>query len=470
MSETNNVSPEVRAQRRAVIFIILLASFLPSFAGGALNVSIPVIGMEFQSGTASLGWILTAYSISAVSLMLPLGRLADLTSKRNVLITGLILFCVLHAVAIFVNSLPLLILLRVLQGVGSACLFATNQAILADAFPFEMRGRVLGMSVAAVYVGLSAGPVLGGLITRHLGWRGIFVFIAVGSAFAAAVAIAKLPKKARPPREESLVALLDGGGTALYMVGIIALMYGAMKITQNWWSYVILGIGIVLLVIFVLYEHHAKSPIVDMNMFKGNPNFLLSNLAALLNYGATFAVSYLLSIYLQMVKGIGPDISGIILITAPLMQAIVSPYAGRLSDKKSPFAIASFGMAMCTVSLISFIFVGSDSSLIHVILSLVVVGVGFGLFSSPNTNAIMSLAAPEHYGITASFVSTMRNVGQSLSMCAITIIMNVVIGRTPIDKATIPQITSSMRTAFIIFATVCAVGVFISMNRKAGKK
>ncbi|MDR0817459.1 MAG: MFS transporter [Clostridiales Family XIII bacterium] len=470
MSKNDQITTEERARRRAVIFVILLASFLPSFAGGALNVSIPVIGIEFHSSTASLGWILTAYSISAVSLMLPLGRLADLTSKRNVLIIGLVIFCVLHAVAIFVDSLPLLILLRVLQGVGSACMFATNQAILADAFPFEMRGRVLGMSVAAVYVGLSVGPVLGGLITRHLGWRWIFAFIAILAAVSAIVAIAKLPKKTLAPRTESLGTLIDSGGTILYMTGIIALMYGAMKITQNWWSYAILGLGVVLLVVFVLYEKGAKSPIVDMNMFKGNPNFLLSNLAALFNYGATFAVSYLLSIYLQMVKGIGPDISGIILITAPLMQAIVSPFAGRLSDKKSPFAIASFGMAMCTVALISFIFVGSDAALIHIILSLVVVGVGFGLFSSPNTNAIMSLAAPEHYGITASFVSTMRNVGQSLSMCAITVIMNVFIGRTPIDEATIPQITSSMRTAFIAFAIVCAVGVFISMNRKPADK
>jgi MFS family permease len=362
--------------------------------------------------------------------------------------------------------MPVLIALRVLQGAGSAGMFATNQAILADAFPAKMRGRVLGMSVSAVYVGLSLGPVIGGLLTHHLGWRWIFGLIGVAGISASVVAISKLPEKAKKPHEEKLTSLLDGGGTLLYMVGVLALMYGAMTIKQNWWSYVLLAVGVCLLVIFVLFENKAKSPLVDMNMFKGNPNYLLSNLAALLNYGATFAVSYLLSIYLQMVKGIPTDTAGIILICGPIMQAIVSPFAGRLSDKKSPFAIASIGMLLCTVSLVIFIFVNSDTALAMVIVSLLIIGVGFGLFSSPNTNAIMSLSTPEHYGITASFVSTMRTLGQNFSMCAITVIMNIYIGKTPLEDATIPQIESSMRTAFIFFSIVCAVGVFTSMNRK----
>jgi predicted MFS family arabinose efflux permease len=245
-------------------------------------------------------------------------------------------------------------------------------------------------------------------------------------------------------------------------------MYGFTIFSQNVFSYIILGAGIALLIIFIKIEMKTERPVIEIRLFR-SVNFLLSNLAALFNYGATFAVGYLLSIYLQMVKGYNADISGLILIAQPAMQAILSPIAGRLSDKRSPYKLASFGMALCAASLLSYVFMDADAPLWHILLNLTVVGIGFGFFSSPNTNAIMSGVSPQDYGVASSLLSTMRSMGQIASMAIITIIMNIRLRNTPIDMADKDSIVASMHNAFIVFAGICTVGVFISLNRKSDK-
>jgi EmrB/QacA subfamily drug resistance transporter len=458
------------AHTNAVVFVIVLTSFIPAVAGSILNVAIPAIGIEFSSPTKSLGWIVNAFTISVLVLMLPLGRLADLTNKRIILIVGLIIFGVMNAAAFFASSLEMVILLRVLQAVGAAAMFATSQAILVDAVPENKRGHALGMSVGAVYAGLAVGPLLGGFITHYLSWRWIFAFAGLLGIAAAIITLMMLPKKSISKQEGKLLPKLDLFGAALYMVGAFTLSYGFNAVSGEIWPFAVIAFGIALLVGFVIRENHAKMPLISMELFKGNMNFLLSNIAALLNYAATFAVTYLLSIYLQLVMGFKPDIAGLILIASPVVQTVVAIIAGRMSDKRSPFALSSFGMALCTAGLISFIFTGANTPLWHIILNLVCLGVGFGFFSSPNTNAIMSLSSPKDRGIVSSLIATMRNFGMAFSMCTITVITNASLGSTLIDEATTPLIVKMMRTSFIVFAALCVVGVFISMNRKGEKK
>jgi MFS family permease len=481
MSRNKKIDSAQGAHRRAVVFVIVLSSFLPSFAGSVVNVAVPVIGQEFHSSATALGWIVSSFIIATVAFMLPLGRLADLTSRRIILVAGLLLFSLMSGATFLVTDMPLLIVLRVVQGIGSAGMFATCQAILVDAVPKEERGKVLGMSIASVYIGLSAGPVLGGFITQHLGWRWIFVFVAVLGIVTAIAAIVKLPEKpsaeqlaGRNPELEQgaapkpgILSQLDGGGIALYMVAMTAIIYGFNTFLQNWQSYVILGAGVLLFIGFIVLETKVSTPLIKIAPFREQPRFLLSNLAALLNYSATFAVGYLLSIYLQLVKGFGADQAGLILITMPLIQAVITVFAGRMSDKRSPFLLASIGMALCAAGLVSFIFVGEGSTMVHILATLCIVGVGFGFFSSPNTNAIMSFAPPQDYGIVASLIGTMRQLGMSVSMCIITIIMNISLGATPIAEATKAGITHTMRISFIVFAVICVVGVFFSFQKKA---
>jgi EmrB/QacA subfamily drug resistance transporter len=462
------------AHVNAVVFVIVLTSFIPAIAGSILNVAIPAIGIGFGSSASSLGWIVNAFTIAVLVVMLPLGRLADLTSKRVILITGLFVFGGLNALACFSVSLEMVIALRVLQAFGAAAMFATSQAILVDTVPAHKRGRALGMSVASVYAGLAIGPLLGGVITQYMSWRWIFAFAGALGLITAFVTLVKLPKKpvsGQPERKREkgkLLSQMDIGGSALYMVGTGALAVGLNLVKPGvWWPFAVVLAGLALLVGFVLRENSAETPLISMELFKGKRNFLFSNIAALLNYAATFAVNYLLAIYLQLVMGFGADVAGLILVSCPVVQTVVSIIAGRLSDKKSPYMLASLGMSLCAAGLISFIFVGENTPLWHIILNLACLGVGFGFFSSPNTNAIMSLSEPKDRGIVSSLIATMRNFGMAFSMCAITIITNANLGATLIEDASPSLIVSVMRTAFIIFSALCVVGALISSNRKS---
>jgi MFS family permease len=451
-----------------VLVVIVLSCFLPAFVGGSVSVSAPSIGLEFHTPGADLGWLVAAFILCSVSLVLPLGRLGDLTNRRTLLITGFIILTLTSVVILFTPSFEFIIVLRVLQGMGGACIFSTNQAILSDAFPPAIRGRVLGISTSAVYLGLALGPVVGGLLTHYFGWRSVFVFVAALALFTTIVAVLKLPPNANTRRTGSLFKLMDLPGCVLYLLATSSLAYGLNMIPKVYaWAFV--AVGVALVVVFVLRENRASSPLLKPSILKKSPNFLSSSFAALLNYGATYAVSFLLSIYLQQVKGLGADVAGLVLITAPLVQSILSPLAGRLSDKHSAFKLASLGMAICGVALVSFIFIDEHTSMLHIFISFGIIGLGFALFASPNTNAIMSEVTPQDYGIAVAFVATMRNMGQLVSMAVIAIIMSVGIGDVPVAETSASEIVSIVRICFVVFIVFSIVGIFTSLNHRKTK-
>lgn len=246
-------------------------------------------------------------------------------------------------------------------------------------------------------------------------------------------------------------------------------MYGLSVLSTVAMAKYLILLGVILFIIFIYRELKIDNPIIQVRLFRRNRSYLLSNLAALLNYGATFAVGYLMSIYLQVVKGYDSQISGIILISQPLIMALLSPYAGRLSDRISPFKLASFGMALCTLGLISFSFISVDYPLYLIIANLLVVGLGFAIFSSPNTNAVMACVEPEDYGVASSILATMRTLGQSSGMATLSFIIANIMGGISLSDADPIILVSAMRISFIVFTGVCAVGVFFSMQRKADK-
>ncbi len=190
-------------------------------------------------------------------------------------------------------------------------------------------------------------------------------------------------------------------------------------------------------------------------------------MAALLNYGATFAISYLMSIYLQVVMGYSSQASGLILIVQPVLMAVLSPYAGRLSDRVSPFKLASFGMALCAAGVLIFAFVGLHTPLWVILAALVVTGIGFAFFSSPNTNAIMACVEQKDYGVASSILATMRSIGHTTSMVVVTLIVSRYMGSKALADAEPQLLIKTMHTAFWIFTVICAVGVFISLKRKS---
>ena len=325
--------------RRAVITVVVITAFITTFTGSALNLSIPDIGSQFGASAGRMGWLVSGYTLSVAAFSVPFGRLADITSRRNVLIAGIALFVACCIAALLSGSMAMLLISRVTQGIGAAMIFSTNTAVLISAFPGEQRGRALGYSLASTYVGLSAGPVIGGALNHNFGWRSIFVFIGILGVVALAAALMKLPaeKRTEPHAPGAGRRSFDAAGNVIYMISIFLLMYGLSEAGNGAVYIAVAAAGAAAGIIFVSHEMKSADPVVDIRLFRENKGYAFSNLSAMLNYGATFAISYLISIYLQVVMGYSSQTAGLIMIFQPLIMALLSPVAGRLSDRFSPF-------------------------------------------------------------------------------------------------------------------------------------
>jgi MFS family permease len=319
----------------------MITNFSIPFASTALNIAVPHIGREFHTTATGLTWIVLSFIMVTALLSVPFGKIADMYGRMRMLKTGIILFCVAAFLNIFASTMTAFLIFRILQGVGGAMVFATNIAIAVDASPAGKRGFVLGLTSAAVYIGATCGPVVGGLITHGFGWRGVFVLMAALTFVAFIAAVLKLPGESG----KEVTKKLSGTSILLYIVSLGLFLYGLTTLTQNLRSYIFFVAGIMFMLVLIKHEVRTETPLIEIRLFKGNREFSLSTLAALFNYAAIFAVSYFISIYLQLVKGFSADVSGLIMICQPIVQSVLSPISGRLSDRKSPGIIASIGMA-----------------------------------------------------------------------------------------------------------------------------
>lgn len=447
--------------KRAVLLVATIASFLFPFMGSAVNIALPSIGKELSLDAITLGWIATAYLLSSAAFLVPFGRIADIYGRKKIFTCGIVIFTLSSLFSGMANSATMLISFRVLQGVGGAMLAGTAIALLTTVFPANERGKVLGINVAATYIGLSLGPVLGGVLTQHLGWRSIFFLSALLGLAVIGVVLWKLKGEWTGAKGERF----DLAGSVIYVLGLVALVYGFTLLPERSGVGLIIG-GIIGLSAFTRWEMRTRSPVLDISLFKNSKAFTFSNLAALINYSATFAVSFLISLYLQYVKGFNPESAGLILVAMPAMQAIFSPLAGRLSDRIEPRLIASAGMVLTTIGLIIFIFLNKETPLGLIIGNLILIGFGFALFASPNTNAVMSSAPKTAYGVASATLATMRQVGMVLSMGIAMLMFTLYkIGRVQITPEYYPLFQQSMKTAFIIFAVLCFGGIFASLAR-----
>jgi len=446
--------------KRAVLLVATTASFLFPFMGSAVNVALPSLGKELSLDAVMLGWIATAYLLSSATFLVPFGRIADIYGRKKIFTCGIVIFTLSSLLSGMASSATMLISCRVFQGIGGAMLAGTAIALLTTVFPANERGKVLGINVAAVYIGLSLGPVLGGVLTQHLGWRSIFFLSALLGLAVLGVVLWKLKGEWTGAKGERF----DFAGSVIYILSLVALVYGFTLLPAMPGVWLIVG-GIIGLSAFTRWEMRTRSPVLDISLFRNSKAFTFSNLAALINYSATFAVSFLISLYLQYVKGFNPQSAGLILVAMPAMQAIFSPLAGRLSDRIEPRIIASAGMALTTIGLVIFIFLNEKTPLELIVGNLVLIGFGFALFSSPNTNAVMSSAPKTAYGVASATLATMRQVGMVLSMGVAMLMFTLYIGRVQITPEYYPLFQQSMKTAFIIFAVLSFGGIFASLAR-----
>jgi len=446
--------------RKTALFIAILAGFLTPFDLSAVNIALPSIGHEFAMDAIEMGWIATAYLLAAGVFLVPFGRIADIYGRKKIFTAGLIIFTLASFLMIFSISTEMIILVRVLQGFGSAMIFGTAVAILSTVTPPPERGKALGIYTTAVYLGLSMGPFLGGILTQYFGWRSIFLINVPIGIFAVTMVFLYLRDEWADCRGESF----DLAGSVQYGLTLVCIMYG-FSLLPSPAGFALLMAGGLLLVWFILRQLRLAQPLLDMALFTGNKVFAYSNLAALINYSATFAVTFFLSLYLQYIKGFTPEYAGFLLVVQPVVMALCSPAAGRLSDRIAPGKIASLGMGLTALGLILLIFADADTTITFIVGILIILGLGLGLFSSPNTNAIMGSVDRKCYGVASGTLGTMRLVGQMLSMGIAMMLLAILVGDVAITVPLYPQFLVSMRIGFCIFAVLCIAGIFFSLVR-----
>ena len=446
-------------KNKAVIITAVLSAFLATFATSALNLSVPDMSTYFNMGATSVNWISTIYIMTVAAVSIPIGKIADSTSRRNVLIIGLIGYTIFAFAAVFAWNAASILVLRALQGFFSSLIFATNTPIAISAYPPEQKGKAIGIAISGIYTGLALGPVMGGFINTHFTFKGIFVFTSILGVIAIILAVTSVPKD----RSESKPKF-DAAGNILSILMIACLIYGLTGINSvpHAWAFVIAAAAFA--VLFVIAENKSAEPMIDLSLFKDRI-YTFSNITALLNYTATYALTYVGSIYLQVVRGYPSQTAGLILIAEPIVMALLTPRMGRLSDRIAPFKLVSGGMALCGATLLFFAFAKETTPIPLIMVMLAIAGLGFAMFSSPNTNVILSCVSPSKFSTANSILSTMRTIGQCMGMAIITLVTSAKVGDMALAEADTSNVLGMMHVSFAIFTVCCIVGVFMSLSR-----
>ena len=450
--------------QRSALAVSVFGSFIAPFMISSVNVALPAIQKGFAGGEVSvvlLSWVAMIYLLAAGVSLVPMGRLADITGRKKLLAYGFALFSFGGFFCFFSPSVYFLIFFRGLQGLGGGMVFSTGMAILTSVFPPNRRGRVLGIAVSAVYVGLSTGPFAGGMLTHYFGWRSLFLVVSLLGMIPLVLTMMLEGEWADAKGEE-----YDGIGALIYIPSLVGIIYG-FSILPKLGGILALVLGSVGLAIFVRRQRKIDQPLFQVNLFVENRVFAFSSLAALIHYSATFGLTFLLSLYLQYIKGMDPRTAGTVLMAQPVMMAVVSPLAGRMSDRAEPRILSSIGMAITGGGLFCFVFLGFNTPVHLVVGILTILGFGFALFSSPNMNAIMGSVERRYLGIASGSAGTMRVFGQMFSMGIATLVLSLFVGGQAISSENYPQFLSSVKVCFLIFSILCLFGVFISLARGA---
>lgn len=445
----------------SVLLTVSVTSFMGTFLVSGINIALPSIENSFSLKAIELSWIITVFILATAMFLLPVGKWGDTYGNSKFYKAGLFIFTLSSFLCAIAPNATWLIAARFLQGVGSAFSNTTGQAILVSQFPSKNRGQVLGISVSSVYIGLALGPFLGGIIVQQFGWQILFYIAAVLGIMATIVAFIFLEDDKKEIRGKSKTNAID---TLIFMSGLVLMTYGSSQIpTIFGWSMLISGV--ILLVIFYFLETKIEKPMLDTNLFTHNKLFAYSNLAALINYTATFAIVFFLSLYLQDVRNMSPQMTGSIIIAQPIMMTILSPITGKLSDKIQPRYLSTLGMSICTVGLASLAFLNETTPIWIIIAILVWVGIGFAFFSSPNMSTIMSSVVKSRYGQASGIASSMRVFGQIVGMTIVTLFFASLFGNKAVIEVDNALFLTAMRRGFITFALISLVGIYFSFTR-----
>ncbi|MFC2124474.1 MFS transporter [Bacteroidota bacterium] len=446
-----------KRKRTAILISITFATFINPFMISALGVALPSIGNDFQVSPGELGLVETSYLMAAIILLLPIGKYADKVGLGRIYISGMAMFLITSLIIGISPSFNFLVGLRFIQGLSIAMLTATGAAILTKAYPTEQRGRVLGINIGSVYVGLSMGPFLGGLITELYGWKSIFLIVAALSLIALVLISRTLDfKKNKTNSRYNIKSAIQ------YALLISMIWFGFSYLHKNLFFIVLIIAGIIGFAYFLVHQDRSPNPILDVRLFKTNKAFTMGNSLTFINYASSVAVTFTFSLFLQYVRGLSPKEAGMVLIIQPVVMMVFAPISGRISDRFNPNILVFMGILSCTIGLLFVLTIGTDSPMYLIYILLVFFGLGFALFSSANMNQVMSSVTTKYYGVASSMVGTMRTVGMLTSISIASGIFTLFIGNQQMAPGLEDLFLQGIRLSFIIFILISALGLYIS--------
>lgn len=440
---------------------ILLVSFITSFSTlfllNSTALAMPSIGTEYMMNNVTQNWALTMVSIFISASTIPAGQICSKYGCKKVFVAGCLIFLVGLIVSCISISSEMFVISRAIQGIGYAFYLVAETAIIVLAIDKENRGKSLGIVIVGSYVGSITAPLLGGYLITHFGWRLIFYIMIPLVLFCALLTILKVNEEWTTNKDDKM----DIIGGSLYVIGIILFVYGFSDLLSLTGELSVI-IGIVILIILGIYESKIKLPVFKIKMFK-NKIFAAYNLTGFFCFFAIAVFDVLFNYYFQYAKGWDPQITGLILIVPPIILAVISPNSGRLSDKIHPQKLSTLGLGVILIPLVALIFVDANTSVYAVIIAMALIAVGTGLFSVPNTNAVMSSIPEEQAPYASATQITLRSCGQTMSLGLLTLICTFIMGSLPLSHEYADLFVNSFNMIALICAALCIIAIAFSI-------
>ncbi|MCL4450501.1 MAG: MFS transporter [Candidatus Thermoplasmatota archaeon] len=474
-SQTSSLSMEERRNRAATIAIVMAGLTMSAIDTTAVVLGLPTMKTDLHSDYITMIWVIMAYLLIMTVATTQVGRLGDMFGRVRMYNLGFALFTVFSLLSGFSQTDIELILFRTLQGLGGAFIFANSGAILADTFPPNERGRAFGYTGIGFSMGAIFGVLVGGAFVTFLSWRYIF-FINVPIGTAATILGYYLLKDKSPRLREKM----DYPGVVLLGFGLFAALYGITNITGSGWKELygleILS-GLLLIAGFLFLESKAKSPLLDLSLLK-NRVLSASIFAAFFQSLATYAVLFLVIMYLQGPRALTPWSSSILLIPGYILGGAVAPLSGRLSDRIGARVVATIGLSVQILGILVYLTYSLSTSLYVVILGAVIYGSGNSAFFAPNNSAVMASAPPRSYGVTNGLLRTLSNMGMVSSFAIALLLASVSIPRAFAFQIFlgVGKISGQLATAYItgmhtaLEATIILLIVAIILSLLRGKE
>jgi EmrB/QacA subfamily drug resistance transporter len=449
-----------------VLLSVGIGTFMSALDSSVVNTVLPIVRRDFGSDVAAIEWVVTVYLLIVSGLLLSFGRLGDLRGHKPVYALGFVIFVLSSALCGLALAVGALVAFRALQAVGAAMLFANAPAILTKNFPPTQRGQALGMQATMTYLGLTVGPSLGGWLTEQFSWRAVFYINVPVGLLALLLCLRFIP----PDEQGETSERFDMAGALTFMAGLVALLFGLNRgHAWGWDSPAILGLlagAVALLGFFVFSQRRAPFPMLDLSLFASRV-FSVSTASALLNYICLYSITFLLPFYLIQGREFGPAHAGLLLTAQPIVMLIAAPLSGTLSDRIGSRWLATAGMAILAAGLFLLSRLDGQSPLYQVTLSLMVCGLGTGIFISPNNSALMGAAPRRRQGIASGILATSRNLGMVLGVGMAGAILTTVLARGEAlgsETALFPAV----QAGFFVASGIAALGSLVLLIHGLG--